>query len=108
MLYQVCSLAIALALLALPLAGIEVKHGPILTPLATELVPLGTSLQAPLANPFQPPSLVAPARPVLGPSPSEAFAPNPDGGHHTPNITSIGFTNSGTIDRPNGRSPPLV
>jgi hypothetical protein len=48
---QLCCLALTLVLLALPLAGIRIERAPILNPLATELVPLGTSLQPPI-SPF--------------------------------------------------------
>jgi len=64
-------LVLALALLALPLAGITIERAPILTPLATELVPLGTSLQSAPSSPFLPTSFMAPARLVLGPLPQQ-------------------------------------
>jgi hypothetical protein len=103
---QLYCLALTLALLALPLAGIVRERAPILTPLATELVPLGTSLQLPPTNPFHLPSLEAPARLVLGPSPSPDFALNPDSDGRLQNVTSLGFSDSGAIDGPNVRAPP--
>jgi len=101
-------LAVALALLALPLAGTKAQATPILAPLATDLVPLGTSVQAPPAILSPLPSLVAPARLVLGPLPSAVFAPTPKRGDRLQHLTSRGFTTSGAIDSPNGRSPPSV
>ena len=92
---QLYCLALTLALLALPLAGIVPEHAPILTPLATELVPLGTSLQLPPTNPFHLPSLEAPARLVLGPSPSPAIALNPDSDGRLQKVASRGFSDSG-------------
>lgn len=103
---QLYCLALTLALLALPLASIMPERAPILTPLATELVPLGTSLQLPPTNSFHLPSFGAPARLVLGPSPSSVFALNPDSDGRLQNITSLGFSDSGAIDSPNVRSPP--
>src|SRR6266852_3155120 len=47
---QLGFLLLGLTVLALPLAGIRVERAPILTPLATELVPLGTSLQSPASG----------------------------------------------------------
>jgi len=103
---QVGCLVLALAVLALPLAGISAEPAPILTPLATQLVPLGTSLQSPPTSLFHLPSFAAPARLVLGPSPSAAFAPNADGEGQVQSIASRGFADSGAIDSPHGRSPP--
>jgi hypothetical protein len=103
---QLYCLALTLALLALPLAGIVPERAPILTPLATELVPLGTSLQLPPTNPFHLPSLEAPARLVLGPSPSPAIAPNPDSDGLLQKVASRGFSDSGAVDSPNVRAPP--
>jgi hypothetical protein len=97
---------LTLAVLALPSAGIGIERAPILTPLATELVPLGTSLESPPATGFHPPSFVAPARLVLGPLPSAAFAANADRDGQIQNMASPGFRGSGAIDRPHGRSPP--
>ena len=97
---------LALAVLALPFAGIRIERAPILTPLATELVPLGMSLESPPATRFHLPSLVAPARLVLGPLPLATLAPNPDSDGRVHNITRPGFPDSGAIDHPNGRSPP--
>jgi hypothetical protein len=103
---QLCCLALTLVLLALPLAGIRIERAPILTPLATELVPLGTSLKPPPASLFHLPSFTAPARLVLGPLPSAAFAANADSNGQNQNIASLGFADSGAIDSPRDRSPP--
>jgi len=97
---------LALAVLALPLAGISVERAPILIPLATELVPLGTSLQSPPSGPVDLPSLLASARLVLGPLSSAVLGPNADGKGQIRNLTSLGFPDSRAIDIPNGRSPP--
>ena len=99
---------LALALLALPLAGIRVERTPILTPLATELVPLGTSLQSPPYTDFHPPLLAAPTRIVLGLFFSIVFSPNPDPDGRVQNLASPGFPDSGAVDSPHGRSPPSL
>jgi hypothetical protein len=97
--------ALALAVLALPLAS-SVKHAPILTPLATELVPLGTSAQSAPNSHLNPPPFLAPARFVLGALPHAAFELNADGKGQIHSLTSFGFADSRAIDIPNGRSPP--
>src|SRR5438105_1901376 len=74
---QLCYLILALVLVAIPLAGVRAEHATILTPLAAELVPLGTSLQAPPANPFHLPSFAAPAKSVL--RAATAFTPEHSG-----------------------------
>jgi hypothetical protein len=103
---QLGCLVLALAVLALPLAGIRLERAPILTALATDLVPLGTSLQSPLSGSLELPSFLAPARPVLGPLPSAVFGPNADSKGRIHNLTTLGFPDSRAIDIPNGRSPP--
>jgi hypothetical protein len=103
---QLACLALALALLALPLAGVRIERAPILTPLATELVPLGTNLQSPPAGHLHLPSFLAPARLVLGPLPSADFGPNADSNGQLRDITSLGFPDSRALDSPHGRSPP--
>jgi len=103
---QLYCLTLTLALLALPLAGTKVERAPILTPLATELVPLGASLQSPPTNLLYLTSFAAPARLFLGPLPSAAFAWNADSDGRVQNITSSGFVESRATDSPNGRSPP--
>jgi len=55
-------LVLTLALLAFPLAGTKPERAPILIPLATQLVPLGTSLQSPPSSHLDLPSFLAPAR----------------------------------------------
>jgi hypothetical protein len=99
-------LVLTLAVLALPMAGIAQERAPILTPLATELVPLGTSLQSPPAGRLHPPSFLAPGRLVLGPLRSASFRPNAHSSGRIRGITSPGFPDSHAIDIPNGRSPP--
>jgi hypothetical protein len=103
---QLGCLVLALAVLALPLAGIRIERAPILTPLATELVPLGTSLQSPLSGPLNLSSFLAPSRLVLGPLPSAVLGPNADSKRRIHNTTGFGFPDSHAIDIPNGRSPP--
>jgi hypothetical protein len=103
---QLGFLLIALTVLALPLAGIKIERAPILTPLATELVPLGTSLQSPPSTHLDLPSFLAPSRLVLGPLPSAIFGTHSDGKGRIHNLTSFGFSDSHAIDIPNGRSPP--
>jgi hypothetical protein len=99
-------LVLALTVLALPLAGIRVERAPILTPLATELVPLGTSLESPPSTPLDLPSLLAPARLVLGLLQSAIFGTNIDSKGRIHNLTNLGLLESRAIDIPNGRSPP--
>jgi len=99
-------LVLALAALALPLAGVSIDRAPILAPLATELVPLGTSLQSPPSSHLDLPSLLAPARLDLGPLPSAVFGPNVDSKGRIHSLASFGFPDSRSIDLPNGRSPP--
>jgi hypothetical protein len=103
---QLGCLVLAVAVLALPLAGISIERAPILTPLAAELVPLGTNLQLPPSGHLDLPSLIAPVRLVLGPLPLAAFGPNADSKGRIHNLTSFGFPDSRSIDLPNGRSPP--
>jgi hypothetical protein len=103
---QLGFLLLALTVLALPLAGIRVERAPILTPLATELVPLGTSLESPPSTPLDLPSFLTPARLVLGPLPSAIFGSNADSKGRIHNLTSFAFCDSHAIDIPNGRSPP--
>jgi len=103
---QLGFLVLALTLLALPLTGIRVERAPILTPLASELVPLGTSLESPPSTPFDLPAFLAPARLVLGPLPAAIFGPNADSSGRIRKPTNLGFSDSHAIDIPNGRSPP--
>jgi hypothetical protein len=103
---QLGFLLIALTVLALPLAGIKVERTPILTPLATELVPLGTSLELPPSGSPNLPSFLAPVRLVLGPLPSAIFGTNPNNKGQIHNLRTFGFSDSQAIDIPNGRSPP--
>jgi hypothetical protein len=102
---QLGCLVLALAVLALPLAG-SIERAPILTPLATELVPLSTSLQSPPSSHLALSSFLAPARFVLGPLPSAVFESDADSKGRIHNLTSFGFPDSRAIDIPNGRSPP--
>jgi hypothetical protein len=103
---QLCSFVLTVALLALPLAGTRIERAPILTPLATELVPLGASLQSPPTSLFHLPSLAAAGKLVLGPLSRTALAPNVDGNGRAQNITRPGCADSRATDQPNGRAPP--
>jgi len=103
---QLGCLVLTLALLAFPLAGTKPERAPILIPLATQLVPLGTSLQSPPSSHLDLPSFLAPARLVLGPLPSAVFGPIAESNGRIHNLTSFGFLDSHAIDIPNGRSPP--
>jgi hypothetical protein len=96
---------LALAVLVLPLAGISIERAPILAPLSTELVPLGTSLQSPPNIHHAQTSFLVPARPVLRPLPLAVFQPNADNGR-LHNLTSFGFLDSHWLDIRTGRSPP--
>jgi hypothetical protein len=102
---QLGCFVLALVVLALPLAGISVASVPILTPIATELVPLGTNLQSAPSSHLNLPPFLAPARLVLGPLPFTAFEPNADCKARI-RLTSFDFPDSRSIDVPNGRSPP--
>jgi len=103
---QLGRLVLALVVLALPLAGLSVARTPILAPLATELVPLGASLQSPPSGNLDLLSFIAPARLVLGPLPLAPFGPNTDYNGRLHNFANVGFPDSRSIDVPNGRSPP--
>src|SRR5207237_31460 len=103
---QLGSLVLILTVLALPLAGTTQERAPILTPLVIELVPLGTGLQSPPASLSHLPSLVGPARLVLGPLPWAVFVFIPDRDARLQNITGLGFPDSSATDCPHGRSPP--
>jgi hypothetical protein len=94
------------ALLALPLAGISIERAPILAPLATKLVPLGTAVQSPPSGHSDLPSLLAPARLVLGPLPPAVFGPNADAESRIHNLPSFGLPESPSVEVPHGRSPP--
>jgi len=96
----------AVALLALPLAGISIQRAPILTPLVTTLVPLGTAVQSPPSGHLDLPSLLAPARLVLGRLPPAVFEPNADGDSRIHNLPSFGLPESPSVEVPHGRSPP--
>jgi hypothetical protein len=103
---QLSCFVLALAVLALPLAGISLPRTPILTALAADLVPLGTSLRSPQSDHLDLPSFLAPARLVLGPLPLVVFGPNADSKGRIHNLPNFGFPDSRAIDIPNGRSPP--
>ena len=103
---QLSCLVLALALLASPLASISTERAPILTPLTTNFVPLGTSLQSPPSSHSELPAFLAPARLLLGPLPFEAFGPNADSQGQIRGLASLGFPDSRPMDIPNGRSPP--
>jgi len=98
---------LAFALLALPLAGVRIERVPLLTPLVTELTPLGASLQAPPANLFRLSNLVAPAKLVLGLLPSVVCTANAASTGRIQIVSSIDVVDSLTLDSPNGRSPPF-
>ena len=103
---QACCLVLSLSLLALPLAGAKSEREPILIPLATDVVPLGTVLQPAPGDLFHAPLLVAPGKHVLGLMPPRAFVliPNSDG--RPQNLARQDFFDSSSIDSPHGRAPP--
>jgi hypothetical protein len=103
---QLGCLVLALAVLALPLAGIRFERARVLVPLATELVPLGTSVQLPASNQLDLPSFLVPTRLLLGPLPFAVFGLNAGSNGRIRNLISLGFSDSRAIDIPNGRSPP--
>jgi len=102
---QLCCVTLTLAFLGLPLASVKPERAPILSPLDTNLVPLGASLQSPPDRPFQPPSLLATSRLVFGPLPASVLALClfSDGRLH---VTNQVFHNRITTAKPNCRSPP--
>src|SRR5271155_5951678 len=102
---QLACFVLALVVFTLPLAGIGVARAAILTPLATELVPLDTSLQSPPSAQLDLPSLLA-SRLVLGSLPLSVFGQHADNKGRIHNLISFGFPDSRSIDAPNGRSPP--
>src|SRR5215472_3406395 len=63
---QLCAFAVVVSLLALPLAGGESQKIQILTPLATELVPLGATLQSQPHIPLGFPAFATATRVILG------------------------------------------
>src|SRR5208283_4150525 len=103
---QLCCLVLTVALLVLPLAGVRVESAPILSPLVTELVPLGASLRSPPASQFPPPSFAALGRLLLGPLPRASLVPSAGSNGRIHNITSPGFADSRASDHPHGRAPP--
>jgi hypothetical protein len=103
---QVCCLIATLAIFSLPLAGGEATQTPILIPLATKLVPLGTSLESAPVVVFQFPELAGSAKIPFGPLPRVGFEPNIRAG--APNIPIVRLPDLGQIDVPHGRSPPAT
>ncbi|MGO9452091.1 MAG: hypothetical protein ACLQDV_13780 [Candidatus Binataceae bacterium] len=103
---QLCSLAVVLAFLALPMAGVDAAPAPILTPLATQLVPLGASLESPPAVPFDVPAFAAPAKVVLGLLIPAALEPQRETGGRAFNFAAACLADSNLVDAPRGRSPP--
>ncbi|HKM99120.1 MAG TPA: hypothetical protein VJX23_01290 [Candidatus Binataceae bacterium] len=103
---QLCSLVVALAFVALPMAGVEAAPAPILTPLATQLVPLGTGLESPPAVPFEVPAFAAPAKTVLGLLTPAALEPEREIGGRPISFTLARPADSDLADAPHGRSPP--
>jgi hypothetical protein len=96
---------LTLAFVILPLAGTAVDRTSILTPLGTELVPLGVRLQS-LPTPvlhFEP--VAASAKRILGLLPS-AFAFHPERNARPHEIGLAGYSETDTIRTPHGRSPP--
>jgi hypothetical protein len=91
--------------MVLPLSGTVATSPPILTPLATDLVPLGTSLQSPPTNAFDFPSLVTPSKLILA-LPLVAFASKLVDASRIQTCISFCSFDSLAIDNPNGRSPP--
>jgi hypothetical protein len=103
---QLCCLILAAVLLALPLAGTRIERTPVLAPLVTELVPLGTSLRSPPANLYRLCNLLNPVRQVLGTLSPATVAATADHGRRIQHLATVGFAGSLTTDNPNGRSPP--
>jgi hypothetical protein len=102
---QLCALTLALSLVALPLAGVEIQETPILAPLAMELVPLGSTLQSQPGCVLQHPSAVAPPRLILGNARllMQIFIPT----HRNMLQARVpGFSDPRAIHTPKGRSPP--
>jgi hypothetical protein len=103
---QLACLVLALSVLVLPLGGAGHERAPILKPLATEFVPLGTSLESPPTGIFDLPSFLAAPRPVLALLLSGARGPNADSNGRLYSVTKLVFCGSCPRDNPNGRSPP--
>jgi hypothetical protein len=102
---QLYCLVLALALIALPAAGMKVEDSPFLTVLATELGPLGTSLQGPPPGLLHLPPLGGAAKLVLG-GVSSTPRTNPAGEGRFQKIRIPRRADSAAIDGPHGRSPP--
>jgi hypothetical protein len=103
---QVCCLIFTLAVFSLPLAGKEATQTPILIPLATKLVPLGTSLESPQEIVFQLSELVSPGKVLLGPL--AKFGVEPNAGAGAEGIPVVGWAGLGQFDFPRSRSPPAI
>jgi hypothetical protein len=103
--YQLCCVLLTLPLLVLPLAAAEPVVAQILTPLATDLVPLGSSIQSSPATPLQIPQWVAPARHLMGPPPAALFKLKPEAGRRA-DTESPDLYPADASDSPHGRSPP--
>lgn len=98
-------MVLTLVVAALPLAGIKPESAPILTPVGVEPVPFDTGLRLPSSTPFQPLSLLAPSKLVLGPLPSPALAPDLHSQSRL-QVGSPGFRDRDLTYRPSARSPP--
>ena len=103
---QLCRLAITFSLLALPFAGTKGGDTPILSPLAVEVVSLGTTLQQPPTSPFSLPPFALSAKPIVGRLSSPAFTrpAEPDARYQPYKVFRV--PDSLGVDVPNGRSPP--
>jgi hypothetical protein len=104
---QLWRLVLALSLVALPLASVEIRGEQILTPLALELVPLGSAIQSPPGCALQHPSAVVPPRLILGHTwlVGQIFVPTQRG--MLPAKVPA-FSQALAINTPKGRSPPLL
>ena len=103
---QLSCLIVTIAVFSIPLAGREATQTSVLIPLATKLVPFGTSLESPPVVVFQFPELAGPAKIPFGPFPRVGFEPNIRVG--APNLPVVRLADWGQIDVPHGRSPPAT
>jgi hypothetical protein len=102
---QLCTLALTLTLFAIPLTGIETAPVRILTPLPTELVPLGQSLQALPGAPVHMPAFATAARYLLECA-SQCALGTDEHGRASLNNENVALGQLGVIDAPSSRAPP--
>jgi len=103
---QLCSLLIALAVLALPLAGGDKRPSPVLIPLATRLIPLDHAWEGAVAVQAPLPDLVAATKAFLARPAAATVEPVPVGGR-LEKAATVGVK-GGPLDILRVRAPPAI